>query len=131
MKLLSTHVQVLGVVAMVKYERQGRSASFVGSSLQSSLLISKLLLIFIVGRKQKDHTPRSLDYCLFAPHWVLFFAIPFQRLYTNGPFEMCLVRMFLKQRQTHNSSSYLPGKKIFMLKQKLSHLYMICSNSVK
>jgi len=34
--------------------------------LAESLWISKSPLIFIVGRKQKDHTPRSLNYCLFA-----------------------------------------------------------------
>jgi len=52
-----------------------------------------------------------------------------QRVYTNGLFEMCQVRMFVKQRWTHGSSSYLLSKKI-MLKQKLSNLYMMCSNSV-
>jgi len=42
-----------------------------------SLLVSKSLLTFIVCRKRKDHTPRSLEYCLLSQQWVLFFAILF------------------------------------------------------
>ena len=34
-----------------------------------------------------------------------------QRLCTDGPFEDCKVRMFVKQRRTHSWSSCLPGKK--------------------
>jgi len=41
-----------------------------------------------------------------------------QMLYTNRSFEICQVRMFVKQRRTHGRSSYLPGKNIFILKQK-------------
>ena len=33
--------------------------------------------------------------------------------------------MFVKQRRTHNWNTYLLSKKIFMLKQKSSNLYMI------
>jgi len=54
-----------------------------------------------------------------------------EMLYTNGSFEMCQEQMFAKQRQTHGWSTYLLSKKIFMLKQKSSNLYMICFNSVK
>jgi len=42
-----------------------------------------------------------------------------QILYTNRSFEIWQVRMFVKQRQTHGWSSYLPGKNIFILKQKI------------
>jgi len=87
----------------------------VRSNLYSSLLISKSLLIFIVGAKRKDHTPRSLDnYWLFVPKWVLLFAIPFlvYKDFTHtGPFEMCQVRMCLKQLGTHSSRNYLLSKR--------------------
>ena len=81
--------------------------AIVGSNLYSSLLISKSLLIFIVGRKRKDHTPRSLDNCLFATHWALLFGIPFLvhvgftltgRL-NCAKCEKCHVRMFMKQSE--------------------------------
>ena len=52
-------------------------------------------------------------------------------LYTNGPFEICQERMFVKQRWTHGWSTYLLSKKIFMLKQKSSNLWMIVFNSVR
>jgi len=48
-----------------------------------------------------------------------------QMLYTNGSFEICQVWMFVKQRRTHGWSSYLPGKNIFVPKQKSSNLYII------
>jgi len=48
-----------------------------------------------------------------------------QMLYTNGSFEIFQERMFVKQRRKHGWSSYLLPKKIFMLKQKSSNLYMI------
>jgi len=47
-----------------------------------------------------------------------------QMLYTNGPFEICQERMFVKQRRTHSWSIYLLLKKLFMLKQRPSNLYM-------
>jgi len=50
-----------------------------------------------------------------------------QMLYTNGSFEICQEWMFVKQHRTHGWSTYLLSKKIFMLKQKSSHLYMIGS----
>jgi len=39
-------------------------------------------------------------------------------LYTNGSFEICQERMFVKQRRKHGWSIYLVPKKIFILKQK-------------
>ena len=39
--------------------------------------------------------------------------------------------MFVKQRWTHGWSNHLLSKKIFMLKQKSSNLYMIRFNSVR
>ena len=54
-----------------------------------------------------------------------------QMLYTNGSFEICQERMFVKQRWTHSWSTYLLLKKIFMLKQKSSNLCMMVFNSVR
>jgi len=45
--------------------------------------------------------------------------------YTHRSFEICQVRMLVKQRRTHGWSSYLPGKNTFILKQKSSNLYII------
>jgi len=52
-------------------------------------------------------------------------------LYTKGSFEICRERMFVKQRRTRGWSSYLLSKKIFMLKQKSSNIYMTGFNSVR
>jgi len=54
-----------------------------------------------------------------------------QMLYTNGSFEICQEQMFVKQHWKHGWSSYLLPKKIFILKQKSSNLYMIGFKSVK
>jgi len=54
-----------------------------------------------------------------------------QMLCTDGSFEICQERMFVKQRRKDDWSIYLLPKKISMLKQKSSNLYIICSNSVK
>jgi len=76
--MLCKHVQVLGVIAMVKYEQQGCNASYCWQQpLYCSLLNSKSPLICIVGKLQKDHKSRSLNYCFFANKRALFFAMPF------------------------------------------------------
>jgi len=166
------------------------------------LLNSKFPLICIVGKQQKDHKPRSLNYCFVANQRALFFAMPFlhykgfaltghlktakcdclwssahchvrifvkqqnrqlqqilavenkilqqlkpltlymmlqhtlifhphhtgmrsEKLYTNGSFEICQVRMFVKQCRTHGWSSNLPGKNIIVTKKKSLNLYII------
>jgi len=48
-----------------------------------------------------------------------------QMLYTNGSFEICQERMFVKQHRKNGWSNYLLSKNIFMLKQKSSNLCMI------
>ena len=65
---------------------------------------------------------------IFYPHHT---DMRSQMLYTNGSFEICQERMFVKQRWTDGWSTYLLSKKIFMLKQKSSNLYMIYFNSVR
>ena len=54
-----------------------------------------------------------------------------EMLYTNGSFEICQEQMIVKQRRKHGWSIYLLPKKIFILKQKSSNLYMIGFKSVK
>ena len=49
----------------------------VGKNFYCPLLNSESPLIFIVGKQQKHHKPRSLNYCFFANQRVLFFAMPF------------------------------------------------------
>ena len=124
---------MLRVVAMVKNERKGAMRAIVGRIFYCPLLNSKSLLICIVGKQQKDHKPRSLNYCFFANQRALFFAMPFlhykgfaltghlktakcECLWSNAH---CQVRMFVKQRQTHSWSSYLPGKKYIYPKGKI------------
>ena len=51
--------------------------------------------------------------------------------YTHGSSEICQKRGFVKQHRRNGWSIYLLPKKIFMLKQKSSNFYMICSKSVK
>jgi len=67
--------------------------------------------------------------------WAVIYALCIgmrsQMLYTNVSFEICQERMFVKQRRTHGWSTYLLSKKIFMLKQKSSNLYMIGFISVR
>jgi len=46
-------------------------------------------------------------------------------LYTNGSFEICQERMFVKQHRKNGWSSYLLPKNIFMLKKRSSNLYII------
>jgi len=65
---------------------------------------------------------------IFYPHHT---GMRSQMLYTNRSFEICQERMFVKQRRTHGWSTYLLSKKILMLKQKSSNLYMTGSNSVR
>jgi len=64
---------------------------------------------------------------IFYPHHT---GMHSQMLYTNGSFEICQEWMFVKQHRKDGWNIYLLPKKIFMHKQKSSHLY-ICSNSVK
>jgi len=49
-----------------------------------------------------------------------------EMLYTNGSFEICQEQMFVKQHRKNGWSTYFLSKKIFMLKQISSNIYMIC-----
>ena len=73
------------------------------------------------------HTIFHLKLILYPHHT----GMNSQMLYTNGSFEISQERMFVKQRRKDGWSMYLLPKKIFMLKQKSSNLYMIIFNSVK
>jgi len=52
-----------------------------------------------------------------------------QRIYTNGPFEMCQVRMFVKQRRTHGS--YLLSKKLYAKAKIVKSLHDVFKLSKK
>ena len=65
---------------------------------------------------------------IFYPHYA---GMHSEMLYTNGSLEICQEQMFVKQRRKRGWSSYLLPKKIFMLKQKSSNLYMIGFKSVR
>jgi len=78
-KKLCTRVLVLGVVVMGKDEGHGCNVSYCWQDLLLfwSLLNSKSPFICIVGKQQKHHKARSLNYCFFANQRVLFFVMPF------------------------------------------------------
>ena len=101
-------------LALLRWEKtsgMGAMRGIFGSNLYCSLLNSKSPLMCIVGKQQKDHTPRSLNYCFFTNQWVLFFAMPFpahKDFALRGPLKtakceclwtstQCQVRMFVKQ----------------------------------
>ena len=50
---------------------KGAMRAIVGSNFYCPVLDSKSPLICIVGKQQKDHKPRSLNYCFFANQRVL------------------------------------------------------------
>jgi len=97
----------------------------------STCLLSKKIVL----PKQKSSNIYMICFNSVKKFWVIIYALCIgmrpQMLYTNGSFEICQERMFLKQRWTHGWSSYLLSKKIFMLKQKSSNLCMIVFNSVR
>ena len=64
----------------------------------------------------------------FYPHHT---GMRSQMFYTNGSFQICQEQIFVKQSRKHGWSSYLLPKKIFVLKQKSSILYMVGFNSVR
>jgi len=91
-------------LALLRWERtsgKGAMRAIVGSNLHCYLLNSKSPLMCIVGKQRKDHALRSLNHCCFANEGEIFFAMPFLAYKdfkcTNGPFEDCQMRMFVKQ----------------------------------
>jgi len=93
-KNLCTHAQVLGVVAMVKNERQGCN---VGYCWQDLLLSSVELYISIdvfCWEAAKKSQAAITELLLFRKRTDVIFhnALPaLQRLCANGPFEDCQV----------------------------------------
>jgi len=75
-------------------------------------LNSKSPLIYIVGKQQKDHKPRSLSYSFFANQRVLFFAMPFlhyKSFALTGYLKTAKCECLWSSR-TGSSSSYLLSK---------------------
>jgi len=108
----------------------------VGRIFYCCLLNSKSLLICIVGKQQKIHKPRSLNYCFIANQRVLFFAMPFLpykgfALMGHLKTAMCeclrsranrQVRIFLNIRLQHLLAV---ENKVILEQLQLSTLYMI------
>jgi len=95
----------------------------------------RLQQLLAIENKTTLHQPKPSTFyitfhltLMFHPHHTVMRS---QMLYTNRSFEICQERMFVKQRRTHGWSTYLLSKKILMLKQKSSNLYMIGFNSVR
>ena len=89
MKKLCTHVQVLGIVAMVKDEQQGCNASY---CCQQPLLFSVKLLEMYCWQAAKRSHAAITELLLFRKSVgvILHDALPgSQRLCTNGLFENC------------------------------------------
>jgi len=128
-KKLCTHVQVLGVAAMVKNERQGAMWAIVGRIFYCPLLNSKSPLICIVGKQQKNHKPRSLNYCFFANQRVLFFEMPFlpyKGFVLTGHLKTAKLCECLWSSAEHIAEAVTcRGKNIFIPQQKSSNLYII------
>jgi len=96
-------------------------------------------LICIVGKQQKHHKPRSLNYCFFANQRVLFFAMPFlpykgfaltghlktakcECLWSSAH---CQVRMFVKQPNRRLQQLLAVENKTILQQLKPSSLYMM------
>jgi len=77
--LWKSYARTFRCLAFLRWERmssKGAMRAIVGSNLYCSLLHSKSPLICVVGKQQKDHKSRSLNYCFFANQRMLFFAMP-------------------------------------------------------
>jgi len=90
---------VLGIVAMVKDERQGCNVSY----CWQQLLLSSVELLISIDMYCWEPAKRSqaaiTELLLFRKSTgvILHDALPaLQRLCANGPFEDCQVRMFVK-----------------------------------
>jgi len=75
-----SYARTFRCLALLWWERtSGKDAmwAIVGSNLYCSLFNSKSPLMCVVGKQQKYHMPRSLNYCCFVNELVLFFVMPF------------------------------------------------------
>ena len=127
LKKLCTHVQELGVVAMVKDEGQRAMRAIVGSNFYY-LLNSKSPLICTVGKQQKIHKPRSLNYCFIANQQVLFFAMPFlpyKGFALMGHLKTAKCECLWSSAEHRAEAVTCLVKNIFILKEKSSNLYII------
>jgi len=78
--LWKSYARTFRCLALLRWWRtsgKGAMWAIAGRIFYCPLLNSKSPLICIVGKQQKDHKPRSLNYCFFANQRVLFFAMPF------------------------------------------------------
>jgi len=113
--------------------------AIVGNNFYCPLLNSKSPLICIVGKQQKGHKPRSLNYCFFANQRVLFFVMPFvtyKGFALTGRLETtkceclrskanCQVRIFLKKPNRRLQQLLAVENKTILQQLKPSTLYIM------
>jgi len=76
-KKLCTHVQVLGVVAMVKNKQQGCNVSYCWQQLLLSSVELYISIHMYCWEAAKKSQAAITEYCFFANQRVLFFAMLF------------------------------------------------------
>ena len=77
---IKSYAHTFRCLALLRWWRMrgmGPMWAIVGKIFYCPLLNSESPLICNVGKQQKDHKPRSLNYWFFANERVLFFAMPF------------------------------------------------------
>jgi len=83
-------------------------------------------LICIVGKQQKDHKPRSLNFFRKSTGVFLRDALPaLQKLCANEPYEDWQVRMFVKQPNRRLQQFLAVENKTILQQLKPSTLYMM------
>ena len=140
--LWKSYARTFKFLALFRWERtsgKGAMRSIVGSNFYCPILNSKSPLICIVGNQQKDHRPRSLNYCFFPNQRVSFVAMPFlahKGFVLTGRLKTakceclwsranCQVRIFLKQ-PNWRLQQLLAVEKLTILQQlKPSTFYII------
>ena len=92
------------------------------------LLNSKSPLICIVGKQQKIHKPRSLNYCFIANQRVLFFAMPFlpyKGFALMGHLKTAKCKCLWTSAEHTAEAVSCRGQNMFILKEKSSNIYVI------
>ena len=107
--------------------------AIVGSNF-NHLLNSKSPLIWIVGKQQKIHKPRSLNYCFIANQRVLFFAmhfLPYKDFELMGHLKTAKCECFWSSAE-HTAEAVTCQRKIYLSHSKNPQISTsLCSKSVK
>jgi len=98
------------------------------------LLNSKSPLICTVGKQQKIHKPRSLNYCFIANQRVLFFAMPFlpkKRFALMGHLKTAKCECLRSSAEHRAEAVTCRGKTYLSSKKNCQISASLCSKSVK